>query len=407
MPLRSRRPSDMKVTLFGNTNNLPYLLARAIRDAGHTAALLVNQKELLHRPESVDPDLADNYPQWIHDVSDISFEHYIGPSPAITSVASLLESADGVILNHLGPSLLPYVNKPAIAFLTGSDLDYLARFDTLVTLGREWGPQFKVSAAAGLYRALWSGFITRQREGVLRSRGVSFFPRGLVPECDELLDEIGVSDAQRFHIYMADDNIKTQSSTGPRDRVRIFCGARLTWVRPMAPGTCELDYKGVDVLLRGVARFFERSGTRVELRLVEKGLHVAETHELVDQLKLRDQIVWLTEMDRPSFDRELCEADICVDQLANSVVGMSGVDAMLLGKPLLANARPEIWNETWPEPPPICHASSPEEVADQLFQLVPDASRRARIGRESRAYAEKYWSPASNAKKCLEIFGEK
>ncbi len=396
----------MKISIFGNTNNLLYLLACAIREAGHNVHLLVNQQETLHRPENIHPELAGNYPDWIHDVSDTAIEDYIGPSPKIATVLNVLEYADRLILNHVGPSLLPYIKKPAISFLTGSDLDYLARFETLSTLTGNWESSFRLSASAQLYRALWSGFITRQREGILRSRAVSFYPRGIVPGCDSLLDAIGVSDAQRIHLFLADDRIEQPRANKTGGRVRIFCGARLNWVRPMAPGTCELDCKGVDVLIRGLAAFHSRSGTKVELRLVEKGRDVVETHKLVDDLDLGDQVTWLQEMDRVAFDKELCQADICVDQLAQGAVGMTGADAMSCGKPLLANGRPEVWYGTWPEPPPICHATTAEEVADQLERLVPNRAERRRVGKESRIFAQKYWSPAANAEICLQKLTE-
>ena len=183
----------MRIACFGNTNNYPFLLARGLRELGHNALLIVNQKQALHRPENLDPSLDGNYPGWIHDYSDVSNDHFIGPTPMIIPVLRLLENSDAVILNHVGPSLLAYFDRPAIAFLTGSDLDYLARFETVSTLGRKWDDKFRASNAARLFRELWTGFVSRQRNGILRCRAVNFFPQGMLPDCDRLLDDIGVA----------------------------------------------------------------------------------------------------------------------------------------------------------------------------------------------------------------------
>src|SRR5258708_7383451 len=114
----------MKIGLFGNTNNSMVELAEAFRSLGHEAVLIVTSKELLHRPESRDPEFSSGYPHWVMDASDLEELDYFLLSPELNPVLYRLASCDALILNFVGPSLLPMLDRPAIAFLTGSDLDH-------------------------------------------------------------------------------------------------------------------------------------------------------------------------------------------------------------------------------------------------------------------------------------------
>jgi glycosyltransferase involved in cell wall biosynthesis len=84
------------------------------------------------------------------------------------------------------------------------------------------------------------------------------------------------------------------------------------------------------------------------------------------------------------------------------VVAMAGLDAMATGRPLIANARPEIGAEALDAPSPVCQARTPAEVAAQLQRLVFDAKERERVGNASRAYVERHFSAEGAARRLLE-----
>ncbi len=397
----------MRIVVFGNTNNYPLRLAQALRQLGQDATLVVDRREPLHRPESEHPEYLDQYPEWIVDCSDLSEEDYVGPSPRIGKVVSLLESADALILNSLGPSLLTYVDKPAIAFLTGSDLSYYANYATIANRAAGYESEFRRSAAARLDSRLWTDFIRRQREGLLRAIAVSYFHRGMVPSDDVLLDEIGVSDERRMFLYMCRDLPETALEVPDNPRLRIFCGTRLTWKKPIPPGVSPLDYKGSDIMIRGVGRFHRANRIPFEFRIFEKGLHVEDTKILVEEEGLTDQVTWLSEMPLHRFYEELAAADVCIEQLGESCIGMVGLDAMAIGKPVIGNVHPEIWQRHLKEEWPICHATTAEEVEDHLMRLFTDPSLRRSIGKKARAFVLRHFSPKANARKCLDVFMKK
>jgi hypothetical protein len=57
------------IDIFGNTNNYPLLMAQGTRLPGHNVRLVLNRKDLLHRPEARYPDWVNACPDWIGDYS--------------------------------------------------------------------------------------------------------------------------------------------------------------------------------------------------------------------------------------------------------------------------------------------------------------------------------------------------
>ncbi|HEY5611045.1 MAG TPA: glycosyltransferase family 4 protein [Thermoanaerobaculia bacterium] len=394
----------MKIGFFGNTNNYPFMLARALRKLGHEVLFIIESDERLNRPEFRYDDIATPYPAWILDLAPFRFSTYLRPGGRRAAAIDALRGCDAVIVNGLGPSLLRFVRRPSIAILTGSDLNYFADFASLdqpvFTPVRRPRWLWK-SVAPHVMRAAIRRLIGAQRDGIRRANAFYSFPPGTLPHGDRVLREIGVDDVRRFFFLMGDLDQIAYEPPPQNERLRVVSSARLNWKRPLRPEATELDLKGTDVIIRGLALFGERVGVPMEIRLVRKGLDVLETERLVEQCGLSKDVVWLDEMSQKDLREEFRRADLVIDQLGLSLVGMAGLDAMAMGKPLVANGRPEIMASVVPEASPICQASTPEEVAQQLERLI-DPAERERVGRASRDHVLRYFTPEHAARICLE-----
>src|SRR5439155_25620715 len=131
---------------------------------------------------------------------------------------ALLRTCDGVILNMLGPALLPSLDRPAIALLTGSDLEFLANATTEL----KWSQH-------PFLRAVLARVISHQREGIRRAKAVSFFWRGISPPGDRILDRLGISDERRFFVPMSDLDLIHPSPLPSNSLPRMFCVAKMYW----------------------------------------------------------------------------------------------------------------------------------------------------------------------------------
>ena len=84
-------------------------------------------------------------------------------------------------------------------------------------------------------------------------------------------------------------------------------------------------------------------------------------------------------------------ADIAVDQLVAGWHGIFALEAMALGKPVVAYLKPEVVERTeraYGTKVPIVPATA-DTLVEALRPLVADAELRRRIGAESRAYVER------------------
>ena len=227
----------MRISIFGNTNNYPYTLALGLRKLGVDVRLVVNSKEMLHRPESKDPRMRRKWPDWVTDASDISEDEFVCESPRICNVLNVLWSeCDGAILNQIGPSLSQHLSSPCLGLLTGSDLLYYADYASGQLRQESWDESFRRSPGGLLAQRQWKKFVDRQRLGIKSAMAISYAWPGLIPKGDDLLDEIGVPIARRFCVYMADTDALEYSAPANRSHLRVFNGARILWKKPLPAG---------------------------------------------------------------------------------------------------------------------------------------------------------------------------
>lgn len=405
MPRFTVPMKKLSIAIFGNTNNYPLLLAEGLAALGHHVRLLVNRKELIHRPESKHPEWKGNYPSWVFDFSEITDLDVAYETPALDgALAQLTHGVDLAILNDIGPAFSKYLRCPHAVFLTGSDLSYYADFDSIRLRTAGWDPAFRRSVAGRRVTRKVSELVVDQRDGILSAEVVSFGLRGLIPRGDRILDSIGVEDARRMMIYISDIARLGKEPDPDNERPRILNGSRVLWKQ--ADNNCysEQDLKGTDILLRGFALYCQRGG-KGELRLFRKGGDVDAAVELIGSLGIASQVVWLEEMPLDRFYAEMASADIVCDQLAQSFPGMVTVDAFAMGRPVLANLRNEIFGSYFRAPLPGLQASSPDEVCQQLLDAENNKDMLKALGTRSREFAETRLSPEGMAKILLKRCG--
>ena len=130
----------MRIGFIGNTNNYPFMLARAMRKLGHDVDFVVSSSDPLERPEYRYADISYPYPAWIHDLSPIRIRDILlFGSPARRRILKVLRHCDAIVANSFGPALLPELPIPSIALLTGSDLYAHANLDAYKTGAIQYG----------------------------------------------------------------------------------------------------------------------------------------------------------------------------------------------------------------------------------------------------------------------------
>lgn len=134
--------------------------------------------------------------------------------------------------------------------------------------------------------------------------------------------------------------------------------------------------KGTAVIQQAVARL-QSEGYKFRFRLVE-GLTNTEVRELLEQ------------------------ADIVVDQLRIGWYGVLSVEAMALGKPVIAYIRADL-ESTFSGELPILNAN-PDNFYHKLKELILDYSMRKDLGMRARAYCELTHDSVKVAEKLIPIY---
>lgn len=383
----------MKVGFLGNVNNYPFLIARYFREMGHEVIFFVTAppEDKLHRPEHFVTPEPYPYPDWIREVTlpkPLSLT-YAFPQWFIPDILKILNTCDAVVLNDFGHGIKPLLKKhiPSVSIFSGSDLDILANPSMITHLAGTGNP-----IPRSFRKWLVTQTMQRHRQGIREATMISYFPKGLIPEGDRLIEEIfGKHPVPRFpHCHIPIEGIPYHPY--PQNDIPVlFNLTRFLWKEPLPPGYGPWENKRNDLMIKALGRYFRETGKTFDLHLVEKGAQIPETKTLIEEVGIAHLVTWHAEMSHKAIFDFYYRSDMVFEQLGNHIL-TGGLYPMLVGRPVIGNGRPEIFEKIHGEKSPVCQASSEEEVFQWLLALLPDRNRREEIGRASRAFVMRHFS---------------
>jgi hypothetical protein len=134
-------------------------------------------------------------------------------------------------------------------------------------------------------------------------------------------------------------------------------------------------------------------GTPAVLAAIES---LKQTHDF--------DFVLLRGVERNEALRTIQEADIYLDQFVLGAHGAAALEAMALGTPVVGWIKPAVLRE-YPRELPLVNARQ-EDLASIVGELLTDGDRRARLGRESRAYVEAHHDSARLGRQLVSVYDE-
>ncbi|MCC7207332.1 MAG: glycosyltransferase family 4 protein [Anaerolineae bacterium] len=147
-----------------------------------------------------------------------------------------------------------------------------------------------------------------------------------------------------------------------------------------------------EVLLRAIPLLADKHPA-IEVRIVGDGLEWDRLHALAAQLGVEKYVTWLGHIgDDAAFAREWRQADVFVHPSAQESFGYVYLEAMTLGKPIVAahaGAAPEVVGDAGL----LVEPENPAALASAIDSLLRDAALREQYRRRGMARAPRFTLP--------------
>ncbi len=146
--------------------------------------------------------------------------------------------------------------------------------------------------------------------------------------------------------------------------------------------------KGLEIATQGIAQFTQRH-PEVRVKVVDWGSERKKYKQCFG-----DRFEFVPRVAPDSVQNLIRSADIVVGQFLSGSLGLSELEAMSCGKPVIASFH---YEEAYPIPPPLCQATTVQEVDEHLENLFLHPEEVKEIGQKARTWVTGYHSSQSLA----------
>ena len=177
----------------------------------------------------------------------------------------------------------------------------------------------------------------------------------------------------------------------------IFHPAHLDWTYTYGDRSAEKgnnkkyrsSTKGNDRLIKAFCKLV-KSGCKALLIMLERGIDVKETKELITDLGITKHVIWRKEMDNLMLRQYFSSVDVVADQFDCGSLGLIAYGAMLCGAPVIGFLDEESAKLCYEELPPIINCHSEDQLYCSLTNMKSQDLKE--IGTNSRKWVLKHHS---------------
>lgn len=325
-----------------NLANVPYLFCSALRDAGVPVELYIGK--ISNRSEEPLSKQA-----WVHS--------YRSAADRIRHLADI--SRADCLHTYAGSSMyLQFLGKPFVIYATGSDLHEL--------------PYQKGSHGMLMRRSL---------KLALR---VLFSNVHLLPDVEKL----GLSGKAMFIPQPIDAAQFGKNAAEIGGEKPLF----------VCPSRIDFAVKGQDIVLKAFSEY-KKGGGRGTLLMFDWGPDAKRAKKESAGIK---GLEFRKPIGREDLLGLYAAADVVIDQFKLKALGLTSLEGMASGKPVVVCANRELHRRTYGEEPPVLDACSWEEI----LEAMQNEKKWAATGKKAREWIKKYHDPRKIAKELISIYTE-
>lgn len=333
-----------KILIAGNMVNQGFVTARELRKRDMDVQLLMEKNpKLTADPAYLDPNLKNNYPDWIN-IFDKSNKNWK------FEVIRIMKKFDLIHAFVEFPIFASFSGKPFISHSQGADFRELSTSKSL------------------------RGFLLRR--AYKKSKIIIYTQPDYWKINEKILNEKGIfvpiiwdkTDWPRFE--------KTEKNS----KLTIFHPANLDFIG-----------KKNQIFIEGFEKFIKKF-PEAHLIIVDRGIDSEKTHELVEKLKIKNFTEFVDgPLDKIKMAEFYSKSDIIADQFGVGSMGSVALESMIYEKPVIIYIDQESHRKSYGSVPPVSCAKTPSEVFDVLVQLKEE-KYRIKIGKELRTWFDEYHS---------------
>lgn len=380
----------MKVSLYGNVLNLSFLLGLFLRRKGHDARVFIDEGGFEQfKPEWECVDSHESAALPLTRVN-VDVKRLLLGGRAERRLRAELAEAD--VVQTFGEDVVwsAGCGVPDTVLSVGDDLDILPfRRDN-----------FRIGVYAAVLRRAQRRctavcYTMPPQEHSCRALGLErarFLPCAIPIDSDRLTPLTGAERAAaRDRLGIAQDSLV------------VFQPSRQEWTCPEFPGS---NHKGNDRVLRAFARFVKCARRDAVLLAVAWGRDMEASQALAADLGLDRKIRWIPQQNKRGLRECLGASDIVADQFTYGFYGISALEAMSVGRPVLIYLQPDSLEAFGIESPPVVSVRSEDEIYHALCQLSEDRVRAEEIGSAAREWVIRHHSWDTVAERYVALYRE-
>jgi hypothetical protein len=246
-----------------------------------------------------------------------------------------------------------------------------------------WGDDFRQSLSGQLILAKYDEFVSKQREGFLRSSRIMSYPIGVVKSEDTIFSQIGVGHEKFLVPYIPKVNKKYRFKTYKRfytkkQKLRVLFAARLDSPQ-FHPGYSERNDKGVENLFEVLKKL--SNSHCFEFAIFNKGLGAQNFIKKLEKFNLLNDIRVMETMPYPRYLKTVSRFDVVIDSVGQSPPGRVTFDALQLGIPIICNldkaSMKVLSDDNFEISKYAFHANTTTEILKSLEKILESYNQRS------------------------------
>ena len=164
----------------------------------------------------------------------------------------------------------------------------------------------------------------------------------------------------------------------------LFHPSNLDWAEADPPPRAST--KGNDRFIRAFARFLREAPRETRLIMLHRGPDRDAAKRLVAELGIEPWVVWHESLERDDLYAAIRESDVVVDQFDVGALGLTALEALQLGRPVLIYVEPNAQRLVFDEVSPVLMAHTEDEILARLHEAA-DPERCAELAESARRWA--------------------